>query len=93
MNVYTMALIPLLPLLAALVTCAMKNGRHASRIAILAMLVSCQIAIFALGEAWKMPPDYVQVFNFTWLSAGEVTINFGFLLDHLSAAMAAMVRA
>ena len=91
MNVYTMALIPLLPLLAALVTCAMKNGRHASRIAILAMLVSCQIAIFALGEAWKMPPDYWQVFNFTWLSAGEVTINFGFLLDHLSAAMVAMV--
>ncbi|MBI96984.1 MAG: NADH-quinone oxidoreductase subunit L [Verrucomicrobiales bacterium] len=91
MNVYTMALIPLLPLLAALVTCAMKNGRHASRIAILAMLVSCQIAIFALGEAWKMPPDSLQVFNFTWLSAGEVTINFGFLLDHLSAAMAAMV--
>ena len=93
MSTTTLALIPLLPLLAAALTCALQNGRRAAGVAIVAMLASCGLALSALKEAWGMKPtDDPLTFDFEWLTVGNDTvINFGFVLDPLTGVMAAMV--
>ena len=47
MNITTLALIPLLPLLASALTCGVQNGRRAAGVAIAAMLASCGLALMA----------------------------------------------
>ena len=93
MSTTTLALIPLLPLLAAALTCALQNGRRAAGVAIVAMLASCGLALSALKEACGMKPtDDPLTFDFEWLTVGNDTvINFGFVLDPLTGVMAAMV--
>ncbi len=93
MSTTTLALIPLLPLLAAALTCALQNGRRAAGVAIVAMLASCGLALSALKKAWSMmPTDDPLTFDFEWLTVGNDTvINFGFVLDPLTGVMAAMV--
>ena len=93
MSTTTLALIPLLPLLAAALTCGLQNGRRAAAVAIVAMLGSCGLALSALKEAWGMEPtDDPLTFDFEWLTVGNDTvINFGFVLDPLTGVMAAMV--
>jgi NADH-quinone oxidoreductase subunit L len=93
MSTTTLALIPLLPLLAAALTCGLQNGRRAAGVAIAAMLGSCGLALWALKEAWGMEPtDDPLTFDFEWLTVGNDTvINFGFVLDPLTGVMAAMV--
>jgi NADH-quinone oxidoreductase subunit L len=93
MSTTTLALIPLLPLLAAALTCGLQNGRRAAGVAIAAMLGSCGLALSALKEAWGMEPtDDPLTFDFEWLTVGNDTvINFGFVLDPLTGVMAAMV--
>ena len=93
MSIITLALIPLLPLLAATLTCGVQNGRRAASVAIAAMLGSCGLALSALKEAWGMKPtDDPLTFDFEWLTVGNDTvINFGFVLDPLTGVMAAMV--
>ena len=92
MSTTTLALIPLLPLLAATLTCGLQNGRRAAGVAIAAMLGSCGLALAALNEAWGMEPtDDPLTFDIPWLTVGDTAINFGFVLDPLNGAMAAMV--
>ncbi len=93
MSIITLALIPLLPLLAATLTCGVQNGRRAASVAIAAMLGSCGLALSALKEAWGMKTtDDPLTFDFEWLTVGNDTvINFGFVLDPLTGVMAAMV--
>jgi len=93
MSTTTLALIPLLPLLAAALTCGLQNGRRAAGVAIVAMLGSCGLALSALKEAWGMEPTGDPLtFDFEWLTVGNDTvINFGFVLDPLTGVMAAMV--
>ena len=93
MSTTTLALIPLLPLLAAALTCGLQNGRRAAGVAIVAMLGSCGLALSALKEAWGMEPTGDPLtFDFEWLTVGNDTvINFGFVLDPLTGLMAAMV--
>lgn len=86
----TLALIPLLPLLAAVLTCGMQNGRHAAGVAIAAMLGSCGLALAAFSEAWGMGANK-HTFDIPWLVVGDTAIPFGFVLDPLTGAMAAMV--
>jgi NADH-quinone oxidoreductase subunit L len=88
----TLTLIPLLPLLAAAITSRVNSGRLAAWVAIGAMIGSCGIAMVAFRETWGMSPtSLVPTFDFTSLKVGDTVINFGFVLDPLTGAMAAMV--
>jgi len=92
MTTTTLALIPLLPLLAAAVTSLMRDGKRASIVAIAALLGSCLLSLIAFNEAWAMAAnDAPKLFNFPWLELGKTKINFGFVLNPLTGAMAAMV--
>ena len=91
MTTTTLALIPLLPLLAAALTCGLQNGRRAAGVAITAMLGSCGLALAAFNEAWGMAAGAHKTFNFEWLTVGDTAIPLGFVLDPLNGAMLAMV--
>ena len=91
MSTTTLALIPLLPLLAAALTCGLQNGRRAAGLAIAAMLGSCGLALTAFDQAWGMGLNEHITFNIPWLAVGDTAIPFGFVLDPLTGAMAAMV--
>ncbi len=91
MSTATLALIPLLPLVAAAITSGMRCGRRAAGIAVAAMLGSCVLALMACNEAWGMASTDHTTFNFEWLTIGTTTLNFGFVLDPLTGVMAAMV--
>ena len=91
MTTTTLALIPLLPLLAAILTCMLKDGRRAAGVAIAAMLASCGLALAAFNEAWGMAADDHTTFNIPWLTVGDTAIPLGFVLDPLNGAMLAMV--
>ena len=91
MTTTTLALIPLLPLLAAVLTCMLKDGRRAAGVAIAAMLASCGLALAAFNEAWGMAADVHTTFNIPWLTVGDTAIPLGFVLDPLNGAMLAMV--
>ena len=91
MTTTTLALIPLLPLLAAALTCGLKDRRRAAGVAIAAMLGSCGLALAAFNEAWGMAADVHTTFNIPWLTVGDTAIPLGFVLDPLNGAMLAMV--
>jgi NADH-quinone oxidoreductase subunit L len=91
MSTTTLALIPLLPLLAAALTCGLQNGRRAASVAIAAMLGSCGLALAAFNEAWGMVPGKHATFDIPWLTVGDTAIPLGFVLDPLNGAMLAMV--
>ena len=91
MTTTTLALIPLLPLLAAALTCGLKDGRRAVGVAIAAMLGSCGLALAAFNEAWGMAADVHATFDIPWLTVGDTAIPLGFVLDPLNGAMLAMV--
>ncbi|MBC8244573.1 MAG: NADH-quinone oxidoreductase subunit L [Verrucomicrobia bacterium] len=86
-----LTLIPLLPLLAATLTCGLQNGRRAAAVAIVAMLGSCGLAIAALIESWGMSEAQRYTNDIPWLTVGETSISFDFVLDPLTGVMAAMV--
>ncbi|MBO61020.1 MAG: hypothetical protein CMO63_03475, partial [Verrucomicrobiales bacterium] len=78
MSTTTLALIPLLPLLAAAVTSFMRDGKRASIVAISALLVSCVLSLIAFNEAWGMAAgDQPKLFTIPWLEIGKTEINFG----------------
>ena len=92
MTTEKLALIPLLPLLAAAVTSFMRDGKRASIVAIAALLISCVLSLIAFNEAWGMAADdKPKLFTIPWLTIGGTAINFGFVLNPLTGAMAAMV--
>jgi NADH-quinone oxidoreductase subunit L len=91
MSTTTLALIPLLPLLAAAMTCGLQNGRRAAGVAIAAMLGSCGLALMAFKQSWGMKPNEHTPFDIPWLIVGKTDIPFGFVLDPLTGVMAAMV--
>ena len=83
-----LALIPLLPLLAAAVTAFMRNGKRASIVAIAALLASCVLSLIALNEAWAMAKDAQKIVNIPWLEFNgkeiKTEINLGFVLNPLT---------
>lgn len=91
MNTSTLALIPLLPLLAAAITSGMQRGRTAAVLAIGALLGSCLTAMFAFRQSWNMAAKEYLAFDIPWLTVGETTVNFGFVLNPLTGVMTAMV--
>ena len=91
MSTTTLALIPLLPLLAAAITSGMQCGRRAAAVAVAAMVGSCGLALLALSEAWGMEINEHSPFDIPWITVGDTIITFGFVLDPLTGVMAAMV--
>ena len=92
MNLETLALIPFLPLLAAAITSGMQCGRRSAGIAMLAMLVSCILALKVFIESWAMEPEASPItFSTEWLTVGATIINFGFVINPLTGSMVAMV--
>ena len=91
MSTTTLALIPLLPLVAAAITSGMQCGRRAAAVAVAAMLGSCGLALLAFSEAWGKGINEHATFDIPWLTVGDTIITFGFVLDPLTGVMAAMV--
>ena len=91
MTTKLLALIPLLPLVAAAVTSGFKCGRRAAAVAIAALLGSCGIALAAFPLAWAQGPNGHLIFDIPWLTVGETSIDFGFVLDPLAGVMLVMV--
>jgi NADH-quinone oxidoreductase subunit L len=87
-----MVLVPVLPLLAAAVIAVTKRPqrRRAAGLAIGAMALSCLISVLAFFAIASAPEERL-VRNLDWLQFGDITIQLGWMLDPLSAAMAAMV--
>ena len=90
MSLTILALIPLFPLVAAAVTPFMQNGKQAAVIAIAALMGSCGIALWAFAETWS-GGIALETYSANWLTIGDTEINFGFVLNPLTGAMAAMV--
>ena len=91
MSTTTLALIPLLPLVAAAITSGIRCGRRSAGIAVVAMLGSCVLALMACNEAWGLDLNKHITFAIPWITVGDTIITFGFVLDPLTGVMAAMV--
>jgi len=89
-------LIPIFPLAAAAIQCLLKRPARklSAALTISAMGISCVFALRALfatfggGEHHEVER---AVFNFTWFNFGTSSLQLGFILDPLTAGMAAMV--
>ncbi len=89
-------LIPLFPLLAAAIQSLLKKParRLSATLTIGAMGISCVLALRALvatfggGHGAEVARG---IANFTWFKFGTTTLDLGFVLDPLTAGMAAMV--
>jgi len=82
-------LIPVLPLLASLISLLIPSRAAASFSAIGAMLLSLLLSLVAFAETVSHPGHHV--FNFSWLTFGASRLSFGFLLDPLTGCMLVMV--
>ena len=94
---FVIALIPILPLLAAGVTALMKRGQRApaATLVIAAQAVSTVLSLLAFLQTLGAEGPHGEVartyFNFPWLSIGSETLSLGLLLDPLSGGMVLMV--
>jgi NADH-quinone oxidoreductase subunit L len=90
-------LIPFFPLVAAAIQSLMKRpSRKASgALTIIAMGLSCIFALRAffatIGSGAEHHEVERTIFNFTWFKFGTTSLDLGFILDPLTAGMAAMV--
>ncbi len=82
-------LIPLLPLLAAAVLSVANDRALAGILSIGAMGGSLLLSLLAFGGS--LGGHGPQVWNFDWLHFGSASLQLGFLLDPLTAAMLVMV--
>lgn len=83
--------IPLFPLFVAAVIAFLKPAwnRAAVGLGLLGLGVSLVLAFYALKLNLASPA--VRTANFTWMQLGSVSLDFGVVLDPLSASMLAMV--
>src|SRR5208282_2838587 len=88
-------LIPLFPLVAAAIQSLMKRParRLSGTLTIIAMGLSCILALRAFFATIGGEHHDVEraIFNFTWFKFGTTNLDLGFILDPLTAGMAAMV--
>src|SRR5262245_12701871 len=88
-------LIPFFPLVAAAIQSLLKRPARklSATLCIGAMGVSCVFAVRAfLATLGGEHHEAVRAFyNFTWFKFGSTSLDMGFILDPLTAAMAAMV--
>ncbi len=88
-NLAFLGWIPILPLIACVVASLCRCGRAATLVSIAGMAASMIPAFraFALSRELEGP----ATFDFTWMTIAGRSIDFGFILDPLSASMVAMV--
>jgi NADH-quinone oxidoreductase subunit L len=91
-----LALIPLLPLAGFVVNAAI--GRRVSKavsggLASLVMLAACVVSVVEVRSLAGMPPESRQITQalFTWITAGDFTLDLALRLDSLSAVMSLVV--
>ena len=96
--VLLIALVPLLPLLAAGITALMKRERRTLAASLVigaqALSTAAGLGLFVLTIARSAGGEHggAAIYqNFAWLTFGTETLRLGLLLDPLSAGMAAMV--
>src|ERR1041385_8259061 len=84
-------LIPFFPLVAAGIQSLLRREQRklSGTLSIGAMSLSCIMALRAFFGA--MAGDHHEVWNFTWFEFGTTKLQLGFILDPLTAGMAAMV--
>lgn len=90
----TIALIPILPLVAAALTALMRREKRAPAafIVIAAQTASTALALKAfLSTLGSGDAHAREVFNFPWVAVGDSALQLGLLLDPLAAGMALMV--
>ena len=81
--------IPLLPLIACVVASLCQCGRAATLVSIAGMGTAMIFAFRAFALSREL--DAPATFDFTWMTIAGRNIDFGFVLDPLSASMVAMV--
>jgi len=91
MSFETLAIIPLLPLIAAAITSGMECGRRAAALAIGAMGISCGVAMYAFVQTWPMATGELNTYSIPWITVGTTQIDWSFVLDPLTGVMLAMV--
>ena len=86
-------LIPTIPLVAAAIQSLLtRRARKLSAgICITGMGLACVLAIRAFIATLGHPEAVREFYNFTWFEFGSTSLQLGFILDPLTAAMAAMV--
>jgi NADH-quinone oxidoreductase subunit L len=86
-------LIPALPLAAAAVQSLLnrRQRRLSATLSIGAMTMSCALALRALAGTVGHHETCRAVWNFTWFEYGTTRLQLGFILNPLTAGMAAMV--
>lgn len=90
----TLVLIPLLPLAAAILAGLFRNqvGRVGSHVvAILGVALSFALSIWVLFQQIYAGLDTVNITIYTWMVAGGVHFQVGFLVDHLTSLMMCVV--
>lgn len=90
----TLVLIPLLPLAAAILAGLFRNqvGRVGSHVvAILGVALSFALSIWVLFQQIYAGLDTVNITIYTWMVAGGVRFQVGFLVDHLTSLMMCVV--
>ncbi|MCX6967444.1 MAG: NADH-quinone oxidoreductase subunit L, partial [Verrucomicrobia bacterium] len=87
MNIFLLiALVPLLPFLAAGITALLKREQRglSATLVIAAQTISCAISLFLfVGAVSGNEERFFQ--NFTWLTFGHETLRLGLIIDPLSA--------
>ncbi len=86
-------LIPFLPLVAAAIQSLLPRSQRklSAGLCLLAMGASCVLAIRAFMATLGHQESARAVYNFTWFEFGSTQLQLGFILDPLTAGMAAMV--
>ncbi len=86
-------LIPFFPLVAAAIQSLLKREQRklSAGLTLMAMGASCILAVRALFATLGHHEPVREVVNFPWFSFGNTTLSMGFILDPLTASMAAMV--
>ena len=88
------ALIPALPFVGFVVTLLLGKrlfGRQAHLLATALVTASCVLALIVFAQLFQHPEEPLEVSLFTWVTAGEFTVQWGYYVDSLTAIMLVVV--
>jgi len=88
------ALIPVLPLAGFVVTLLLGKrvfGRQAHVLATALVTASCVLALIVFAQVFRHPEEPLEVTLFTWVTAGEFSVQWGYYVDSLTAIMLVVV--
>jgi len=88
------ALIPVLPFAGFVVTLLVGKrlfGRQAHVLATALVTASCGLALIVFAQIFQHPEEPLEVTLFTWVTAGDFTVQWGYYVDSLTAVMLVVV--